>query len=698
MEQTKFKGSVTVYFAIAITLIISVIMSVTEIARMNAQKLYLQIATDSAIDSMASLYHRKLYEYYNLYGVEYRTNDGLVNEYLDFIYQYFEDEGMPIGNWYIANIEKENVNLEINELLDNEYLEKEIENYMKLKMIGKTIEFFGREVNIEDEVSMEVVLNDAKNIFSEMKKSELYSEINERYFDFKDSIKILEKYIKKISDYVEKANQGIRYMKSLSTSGSEENAKNVSKKLDTLSKDITSLITNLDNFKNKMRDFRAVVEKSYNRYKADVHSEKYEYNEDIKKFIETEFTKFFEYVDENSPMNVKIENTKTECRNIIDTINEHNRNLFAYVAEFNRIESEIRYERSLSGEDRDNDAIRDLREEKRDLQDTVKEYLKDIKEFYKDLIIEDPNIVTSNGNYTENENLLQSLIKLKDGFILNLVMSNDEVEKIDTSNMTYKNFNILSNTNNISMRKLLLGEYEIDKFNYYNKELCGEWTKSGSVNLETEKMITGFASDRDAIEEVIKRILIIRIAMNVLHIYAHSEKRELAHSFATALFIEFSPIMVEIMTLVIITAWGTAQGLADIKKLLANKKVNFLHSTDSWTLSVESILNVARGQLDSVSEEDDRGFAFSYKDYLRLLLFAEKQSDVDERMVNIIESNIKKEQGNFDFEKLVYSFAVDNKFICKHFFTNFTFVSASSERLYEQYAIRTNAYRQYYEN
>ena len=36
------------------------------------------------------------------------------------------------------------------------------------------------------------------------------------------------------------------------------------------------------------------------------------------------------------------------------------------------------------------------------------------------------------------------------------------------------------------------------------------------------------------------------------------------------------------------------------------------------------------------------------------------QSDVDERMANIIEGNIKKEQENFDFEKLVYSFAVDN--------------------------------------
>ena len=698
MEHTKFKGSVTVYFVIAITLIISVIMSVTEIARINAQKLYLQIATDSAIDSMASLSHRKLYEYYNLYGVEYRTNDDLVNEYLDFIYPYFVDEGRPVNNWYIAELEKENVNLEINELIENEYLEKEIENYMKFKLIGKTIEFFGREVSIEDEVSMEAILNDAKDIFEEMKKSELYSEINERYFDFKDSVKILEKYIKKISDYVEKGNQGIRYMKSLSISGSEENAKNVSRKLEGLSRDINSLITNLDNFKSKMREFRDVVEESYNRYKADVRNEKYVYNDDIKNFIETEFNRFLEYVDENSPMNVKIENTKAECREIIDTINEHNRNLLAYVAEFDRIESEIRYERSLTGDDRDNDAIRDLLEEKRDLQDTVKEYLKDIKDFYKDLIIEDPNIVASNGDYTENENLLQTLINLKDGFLLNLVMSSDDVEKIDISTMLYKNFNILSNTNSISMRKLLLGEYEIDKFNYYNKELTGELTKSGSFNLETEKMISGCTSDRDAIEEVIKRILIIRIAMNVLHIYAHSEKRELAHGFATALFIEFSPIMVEIMTLVIITAWGTAQGLADIQKLLSNKKVSFLHSTDSWTVSVESILNIARGQLIGISDEDDSGFVFTYKDYLRLLLFVENQSDVDERMANIIEGNIKKDQENFDFEKLVYSFAVDNKFICKHFFTNFVFVTATSERLYEQYAIRTNAYRQYYEN
>ena len=42
--------------------------------------------------------------------------------------------------------------------------------------------------------------------------------------------------------------------------------------------------------------------------------------------------------------------------------------------------------------------------------------------------------------------------------------------------------------------------------------------------------------------------------------------------------------------------------------------------------------------------------------------------------------------------------AVDNKFICRHYFTNFVFVNATSEHLYEQYAIKTSAYRCYYDD
>ena len=114
----RFRGSISIYFVFAIVLIVSVVLSVTEIARINCQKLYLQIATDAALDSMASLYHRKLYNYYSLYGVEYRTKEMLETEYLGYMYPFFMSEDRFIKNWYIADINQDNINLNIKTLTD----------------------------------------------------------------------------------------------------------------------------------------------------------------------------------------------------------------------------------------------------------------------------------------------------------------------------------------------------------------------------------------------------------------------------------------------------------------------------------------------------------------------------------------------------------------------------------------------------
>ena len=75
-----------------LVLIISLILSVTELARMRAAKLYLQLASNSAIDSMLSLYHNKLWDYYRLYGVEYRANEMLKNKYKNYLLPYIYDE------------------------------------------------------------------------------------------------------------------------------------------------------------------------------------------------------------------------------------------------------------------------------------------------------------------------------------------------------------------------------------------------------------------------------------------------------------------------------------------------------------------------------------------------------------------------------------------------------------------------------
>ena len=123
-----------------------------------------------------------------------------------------------------------------------------------------------------------------------------------------------------------------------------------------------------------------------------------------------------------------------------------------------------------------------------------------------------------------------------------------------------------------------------------------------------------------------------------------------------------------------------------------------MHDDDSWTVSVNSILRIAGGQLMDVDDEDDTGFSLDYKDYLRILLLRTRQSDINARMASIIERNIKSEQESFDFEKMVYLFEVENSFSCKHFFTNFVFVAAKEVLLYSKYVIKTRAYRCYYDN
>lgn len=697
--MNRYKGSVSIYFVFAITLIISVIMSVTEIARINCQKLYLQIATDAGLDSMASLYHRKLNEYYDLYGVEYRTSDELCTEYMGYIYPYFVDEDRYIRNWYISNINQEGINLSFKTLLDEKNLEREILKYTKYKLLGKIISFLGKDLSINNENDLDKLIDESKELFEEKEKSSIYSEIHKRYFDFADDIKKLEDYGRKIKAYVDKVNSSISSLKTISTSGSKSNAETASKKINELNSNISKLEDNLSNFKDKMSDFRQVVNDSYDLYERDVLSGRYEFDDEIIEFVESEFKHFISFVDEESDMNKAVERGFEDSKAILNMSSEHKKTMDYYLAEFERIEKALKEERRKKSSERDPDTIKALNEEKKSLQSDLSDELKDIKEAYKETKLEQIQITTSSTYDTENENLINKIIGMKDGVLINLIIGRDKLDAISDERESHRRFNIMSSNNTISVDKLILGEYELDKFNYYNKNLLGEKTKSGSEKLEIERLISGKESDLENIKEVINRIMLIRIAMNVLHIYKDAGKRQTVRQFAITLFSGFSPLMVEAMFLVLITAWGIAQSVVDLKRIMNNERVKFMHDNESWTLLIENIFSVARESINvEDGSRDDEGFTLNYKDYLRILLASTNQSTINERIVGIIEHNMKSEQENFDVEKLIYSFNVENKFNCKHFFTNFTFVEANDVKLYNEYLISCSGYRSFYDD
>ena len=59
---TNKNASITIYLSLVLCLIISVLFSITELSRMRLNRLYLQVATNASIDSMLSLYDKKLWE------------------------------------------------------------------------------------------------------------------------------------------------------------------------------------------------------------------------------------------------------------------------------------------------------------------------------------------------------------------------------------------------------------------------------------------------------------------------------------------------------------------------------------------------------------------------------------------------------------------------------------------------------------
>lgn len=690
----NLKGSISIYFTLCIVLIISIILSVTELARVNAMKLNLQIATDAAIDSMLSLYHRKLYEFYNVYGVEYRTDELLTKEYFNYLSPFFVDEndGEKIANWYNAYISEEKVNLRHNDLTSNTYFEREIIDYMKYAIIGKTIKFFGKEINIDKIGDANLLLDEARKVFNETKETEIYSELYNRYFDYAPQIKQIEKYEKEILKDIYDANSEMDSLGKMSASGTLSNLKDVEKKINKLKGHINNLLKGYSNLTDSINRFLEIIEKNKRLYNEDKLSNKYKFNEDIEEFIESEFNQFESYVSFESHIRGEINKGNREVSAITSGFNEIVRNIEDYISDLEYIESEIKDAKKEKGDDYDADYIHELNDEKRDMESDASEYLKDVRESFGDIKFSELDFDISKNEHSSEENLLNKLLNFKNNVLLDFIFSNDKMSTFSNETIGFIKHDLFTDSPYISLNKILLGEYALDKFNYYDKDKNDEKTTSNSKRLEVERLIIGKNSDRENISGTINSIFLIRVAMNMLYIFKSPEMRSKARGFSYAIFGGFSRLLAEAMFLLSIAAWASAESIIDLKRLVNGVRVNFMHDSSSWSVSINSILDIARGNIGNVSERDDDGVALSYKDYLRLILLNTNQSLVNSRMAEIMEYNVKNEEETFDFEKLVAAFDVKNEFLATHYFTNFLFIKAKNVILKNEYKVETSGY------
>lgn len=181
--------------------------------------------------------------------------------------------------------------------------------------------------------------------------------------------------------------------------------------------------------------------------------------------------------------------------------------------------------------------------------------------------------------------------------------------------------------------RILVLEY-LDKY-FYNYEKPKE---DHALSYEMEYVLCGRKEDRDNLEGMVNRLLLVREASNVIHIVSDAEKRNQAFLMAEALAgFTGNPAIVKVVQIGIMAAWAYLESILDVRALLQGDKIALVKNREQWTLQMGYVLESFQNTVKAKNCQD----GLTYGDYLKQFLFFTSDKEIAYRMMDIMEQNIR---------------------------------------------------------
>lgn len=176
-------------------------------------------------------------------------------------------------------------------------------------------------------------------------------------------------------------------------------------------------------------------------------------------------------------------------------------------------------------------------------------------------------------------------------------------------------------------------------FNYYGREKQLEDT---NLLYETEYLLGGQDSDKENLEYVVNRLILLRFALNSTYGFADEELRKEALAAAVLLAgVTGSPELTEVVRYLILSAVNLIESITDVKDLMEGKKVPLVKTAATWKTSIS-------GQAKEHTGKD----GLPYEDYLLLLLVTKTNTEqMCLRMQNLVQLNLQKEDPTFQIRQ-----------------------------------------------
>lgn len=242
---------------------------------------------------------------------------------------------------------------------------------------------------------------------------------------------------------------------------------------------------------------------------------------------------------------------------------------------------------------------------------------------------------------------------------------------------SFKGGSNLSEGINSFAKKLLFNEYIREHFYTFpiEEDVLVE-RKPSALDYEQEYMLAGNTSDKENINNVISKLLMIRMLGNLPSILSNKSILSEAKAAAVAI-VGFTglPILLSITQGLIILLWTFAEALVDICALLKGKDLPLIKR--SIEIRIEDLLILNRQLIEQKAERlgKEDGVTMAYDGYISMLLLTKKEEDVIFRSLDLMEVNLSMRYDNeFSFKNCIYGLKTEATITVPAKLTSFKFI------------------------
>lgn len=186
-------------------------------------------------------------------------------------------------------------------------------------------------------------------------------------------------------------------------------------------------------------------------------------------------------------------------------------------------------------------------------------------------------------------------------------------------------------------------------FQKYIMEKCGCYGKEkerASFSYQVEYLLEGKGNDLDNLRGVANKILLVREAANMAYLLQDGAKRNQAGATASLIAAVLGlPELADPLELLILFAWAYAESVQDLRILFDGKKVPIIKTAESWNTPYSQLLTFRNHLGDYHGGQE----GMTYQEYLEAFLYLQPIERTSERLMDVMESDIRMTPGNGSF-------------------------------------------------